>query len=337
MRKNDPRYNSWHKRYSLRRWFHELDRRYLKQRKRSGKNLDRKEARFVLPSNFSLLDNFEAVVEKFKKIKNKILSPDFTSKTVYLDMKDVTHVTVDALMYLLVFIKNLKEQIVSFESIRGNLPSNEDCSKIVKQSGFLKYLQTNARSEFSRDNVQIYAGDQIDGEKIAEVCSFVQGKFGSGMIGTKKLYGSLGEIIGNSNEHAYEGEKQWKQWIVYAEHVDSIIKVVVLDTGAGIIKTMKKKGIFEKIDFISDHVFLLKSALEGNYRSKTKLSYRNKGLPSLRKKALDNILKNLVLFSNDVKYSCTYENNDTKENCELLNNSLEGTLYYFEYLPEVNL
>lgn len=51
------------------------------------------------------------------------------------------------------------------------------------------------------------------------------------MISTKKLYGSFGEIIGNSIEHAYEDNKHWKKWIVYVEYKNHKVKIVVFVTG----------------------------------------------------------------------------------------------------------
>ena len=337
MRKNNPKFNEWRKWFSYKKWLRNSKRVNRKRKKKSGKNLESEVASFVLPSNFSLINNYEEVVAKFSSIKRQIISKNFHRKKVYLDMSGIESVSVDALMYLLVFIKNIKAQTVSFELIGGNLPKDEQCSKIVKQSGFLRYLKTNATPEFSKDNVQIFAGDKLDSTKVGEICSFVQTKFGSNMISTKKLYGSFGEIIGNSIEHAYEDEEHWKKWIVYVEYADCKIQVVVLDTGSGIINTMTKKGVFEKMDLLPLHKQLLKSALNGEFRSKTKMSYRNKGLPNIRENALNNILKNLVLFSNDVKYTCCKNEQGINEGFYSLNNSLEGTLYYFEFIPEDSL
>lgn len=58
-------------------------------------------------------------------------------------MSNVEYLTNDALMYLLAIIKNVK---VKYNSA-GNLPKNQECKKIVTDSGFLNYVNTNKAIE----------------------------------------------------------------------------------------------------------------------------------------------------------------------------------------------
>lgn len=334
MRISKPKYREWKKHFDYRRWLRN-NRKVLSGRKDTKERpFSFKRKVFKLPSNMSLINNFDEVVKCFDEIKYLCTRKKFQYEHVYLDMSNVTNITTDALMYLLVFVKNLGKYSERLKSICGNIPTDEKCKKIVKQSGFLKYLSSASATDYSDDNLQIYIGDAVDSVKIMEVCEFIHRKLGCDRIDTRKLYGAFGEIIGNSNEHAYSTHGIWGKWLLFSRYINGRVRIVVLDAGEGILETVKRKGLFENLD-LADHKKLLNAAMQlGNNRSRTGRGYRNRGLPSIRANAINGTLKNFALFTNDVKYECNLSNGQVLENYTALNRTLSGTLYYFEYYLE---
>ena len=69
---------------------------------------------------------------------------------------------------------------------------------------------------------------------------------------------------------------------------------------------------------------LLQEIMEGKIGSRTGLSYRGKGLPTLHGLAKSGILRNLVIVTNDVRAFVA------EDRYEQLNESFRGTFYSWE-------
>lgn len=332
MRITNFRYKSWKKRRDLSIWQKRLLRdeiNHKKQNKIKTKYRENEMEVFWIPENFSIIDNANEVIRMFNKIKNRV-RVNKKIKTVRFEMSKITHVTVDALMYLLTFIKNLSSDPSHPIRLSGNLPKDLESQQIVISSGFLKYLRSSVSTEFSNENVHIVPGEQTDPETIKKICDFVQQKFGVDYLKTKILYNTLGEIIGNATEHAYDGGAKWNKWLLFSKYKNNRVCIVVLDTGFGIIKTMTRR-IGDTVNVFKDNKDLLRSALKGEKRSVTKLRYRNKGLPRIISNVKTGYFETLSLFTNDVSLKMTY---NKKEVYESLDTVLNGTLYYLELSKE---
>lgn len=335
MKVSNPKYKSWKKSRDYKIWKHNHDRLFKQYSKRNskGKRKDVNRKIFVLPKDLSLINNFNEVVNCLEKIKSFVRTTYSKYDEVFLDMAQTESITVDALMYLLAFIKNIRSYSQKPVFLRGNLPRDTKCRELVQQSGFLDYLHSQAPSSPPTDNVKICVGDEVQGSVFGDICDFIHEKLKCDRINTRGLYNSFGEIVGNSNEHAYLGKiYNWKKWLTFARFKDNCVRIVILDTGLGIIQTIHKK-FFEKFGINANHKQLLESALKGDQsRSQTKKLYRNRGLPRIRSNALNDILNNLVLITNDILYECKDGIDGAKEEkYTVLENELEGTLYYFEF------
>jgi len=73
---------------------------------------------------------------------------------------------------------------------------------------------------------------------------------------------------------------------------------------------------------------ILKEILLGNVRSRTRLSYRGKGIPGIFKAFKRGQLRNLIIVTNDV-YA-----NVGEERFETLNIGFEGTFFYWEIVRD---
>lgn len=115
---------------------------------------------------------------------------------------------------------------------------------------------------------------------------------------------------------------------MYSQFKNNTIRITILDSGQGIIHSMHKK-FAEKV-FVPTDKELLVSALKGEDRSATKQKYRNKGLPRILANAMGKYFYKMVLITNKVCYNV--ENGIPTIN--EYENSIKGTLYYFELKKE---
>ncbi len=330
MRRNNFRYNSWKKIRDERIHQHELDRKYKNAsfravKKNIGKN---KEIKSTVPENFSLIDNFENVTKYFNNLRI-MLSKDKVHNSLDFKMESITNITADALMYLLTFIKN-GSQFSHLSGMRGHLPKDEKCRMFVKTSGFLKYLSTNVETTSSEENTFIRVGQNTSAVHIAELCNFVNEKFGTPRLFTNLLYNTIGEVMDNATKHAYSDKNfpLWQKWLMYSHFKNNIIRITILDSGQGIIHSMHRK-LIEKVAIPSDKELLI-SALKGEGRSATKQKYRNKGLPRILSNAMSKYFYKMVLITNKVCYNVE----DGVVSINNYENSIKGTLYYFEIKKE---
>ena len=330
MRQGHHKYNSWKKRRDARIHEHELDRKrrtssFRVVKKNVGKS---KELKSTVPENFSLIDNFEMVTKYFNDL-TILLSRDRIHNSLNFRMESISNITADALMYLLTFIKNGR-QFSHLAEMRGHLPRDEKCKNFVKTSGFLKYLSTNVETTSSEENTFIRVGQNTSSIHIAELCNFVNNKFGTPRLFTNLLYNTIGEVMDNATKHAYSEKNSplWQKWLMYSQFKNNTIRITILDSGQGIIHSMHKK-FAEKV-FVPTDKELLVSALKGEDRSATKQKYRNKGLPRILANAMGKYFYKMVLITNKVCYNV--ENGIPTIN--EYENSIKGTLYYFELKKE---
>src|SRR5690606_25185524 len=99
-----------------------------------------------------------------------------------------------------------------------------------------------------------------------------------------------------------------------------------VDNGEGILKTIKIrfKDRVSRIIGMANDGQLLREAFEGKFGSRTKLAYRGRGLPLIKKNFENGYIKNLVVISNNVFYDFT------KGTFQILGTEFEGTFYFWE-------
>lgn len=328
----------WRKiRLSIKRWKKELKRR-RKRKSNSRSNIKRyshnkkliqniakkKEKVLSADRQFSIRDNPDKTIEFLNKIHDSFLK----DMPVFIDVSTVQNMTIDALLYLLALIDNMKYKEISFH-VQGNLPKDIEANKIFSQSGFLNYVDTNTTTiSTTKDCVQIYDGKNADPEIAKKLCSFAIEKLNKKRVEIKELYNTIMEIIINTKQHAYNNSDLPK-WYAYARYDNAGIEFSILDTGSGIPSTVRKNWL-EKINELiaklpiiqTSDGKLLKSVIDGEFRTKTKEKYRGKGIPMIAEQNRNNYIKNLIIVSNN-GYVVVGENEKD------LRSPLKGTLYYW--------
>lgn len=227
------------------------------------------------------------------EIKKKIRHREF-----YFDLEDVEEISVDAIMYILAVLRNIKGVKYLQYRFMGNQPSNEDARKQLVQSGFYRYLNTPIVSfDASTDKVQIIDGNSCNTTVAEEIYNFVSCHSQFCKKINTQLYSTLIELMSNTVQHAYKEEHGTftKNWYIYVEDIGDRFKLVFLDTGVGIPRTIRKK-MLENLISLSDAEYII-SALLGEQRSETNEKNRGTGLPHVYKYGFNENIENFKIMS----------------------------------------
>lgn len=323
------------------------------KKKRRNRNNHQKKKQFIskyfkkifdVPINFSIIDNPKQTIIFFNNLIKEIeekrklyrINPNNTKTSLYLiDMSKTEKITIDALIYLLTIIRNTRGTKNVPISWLGNFPKDEEVSKKLRESGFLKYMKTSQQNIINSSNkFQIKYGNSYyyyDDEKKyvdirTQIIDFSKKHLNVEKTSINFLSTMLIEMITNINDHAYTNYNIFEpMWHIFVEDCTDKISYTFIDNGLGIPTTIKKK-LFEKIkeNIIKSYDYkYVESAIGGeDNRSETGLLERGNGLPSIYEQYKLNKIQNLVIISNKAYIS--------KEKSYDLENSLNGTLYYWE-------
>lgn len=280
---------------------------------------------FIAPSVFSLIENGEETVKYFDALEERLAG----RKAVYIDLRQVEVLTPDAIMYLLALMDVFAQQ--HNPKIRGSIPKAERPRNLLWASGFFDFLASR-KPLVDKDSqvLSIRSGELVVGEVANKVVSYALDRLNKQRsISSKAIVRTLLECMGNTRNHAYDENLPYlPKWWVVAVHnpEDDTVSFAILDYGSGIPTTVRKKPMERfQSTFTSIDNRLVRSALQGEFRTRTKQAYRGKGLPSI----LDNYnrghIKNLTIVSERA-----YVNYRTDAHFDL-QLPLRGTLVAFDY------
>lgn len=289
------------------------------------------------PSNFSIIDNTDEVIDFFYDSKNII---ENLGKDITQDFRYIENVTPDAILYMMSYIEDMKNRNISF-SINGRFPKDKKCIKLFKESGFLQHLkgQLHLLNKVETDILTIRFGTKTESKIAQDVVKYVRQWLNIDRIQTKPIYKILIECMTNTKNHAFKKkseignansiENERFKWYLMAYHNNGEVHFVFLDNGLGIARTIRKNWI----DLFSGKKFndskLVLSALEGEIlRSQTGEAKRGKGLPYIYSNSKEEHIKELIIITNNGYIDC--KNDKTKT----LNKKFLGTLISWKIKKE---
>lgn len=286
----------------------------------------------VVPNNFSLLENTENTL----KCLNQLIDYVYKRKLgIKVNSSDVDAVDPSALMYLISILKDANHKNVL---IRGNYPKNKETKRLFIKYGFSKFVTNQKFRKFvqlyDEDTLQIEEGQDISTDTAKSVVDFAGRHqcFEDDKDNlSKKLYASLIEMMGNVRQHAYTSALG--HWLVACEFKKGFLDFVLFDKGVGIPSTVQKKFVKDTINQITKkkESYILKSALEGSFRTQTKELNRGKGLPQILEFLKSDKIEHARLISG-FGY-CEIDQNGVKINVDL-RNKLHGTLFSWKIKGE---
>ncbi len=304
---------AYHTRYTQKRFKHELKRKgknyrgyyineakeYTRVSKKSTK--PPKRHKITLPLNFSLVYAFDETIKIFEKLFKHIKD----HKPVFIDSRHVENITPDAILYFILLLEEIKERHEEY-SIQGNFPQDIQSRKMMQQSGFMNYVKTKTKSyRRDADIFTIREGKKVHPEVVKDVLNYVKRHLGiNGTTPvTRAIYAIVIEAMANTHNHAAQKAHVEQKWYLMAHYTgDGDVHFVFLDSGVGIPKTIRKnfKEIISKIFLPGtaiDHK-LIRSALDGDFRTKTGQFERGKGLPKMNDLTKTGNIKDFVIISN---------------------------------------
>jgi hypothetical protein len=349
MREKSPGYRDWKKRRDRKKAIVEEARKQRRLRlhfsrliNNSNTNFYAAEAKndkpvivsFTAPEDFRIAENSNGCVNFFNDIFTAKVKHGEKGVVFYVNLKNVKYISVDSLMFLLSIAQDEKYTQKNIISFKGSFPADEKCRAIVEKSGFLNYVFSKAfvhkfeNSEIGT-NTSIMTGKKVEPRIIKNICDFVKNDFPNS---TQRLYKVVGEMMSNTNDHAYpqnESISSYINWLVYVEHKENKMELIFLDNGVGIASSVFKKFSEKLANSVSlqNDTELVLSALRGDeMRSDTGLPYRGRGLPRILGSVNEKYFSKIQLITN--KAFITIENGQI--NSEKLQNNFMGTMFYIE-------
>ncbi|ASN67515.1 hypothetical protein 10S2_7 [uncultured Caudovirales phage] len=293
------------------------------------------ESRKEVPRSFSFIDSPSDTIDFFNDLVLEIKQKHY-KKIFFINSFDVESVTVDALIYLIAIMQNIKINLEMQYTFKGNLPHNEYASITYKESGFMAYVESKIkRLPDSTNKMKITSGSRNDPQIASQMCKFVMDKLNKKITDTLSLHKILIELMSNVYHHAYNNtDINKKIWYIYAEFVDDCIRFVFVDTGAGIASTVRK-NFFEKLGRLTGTSYsdgdLIYSTLKGDFRTETKKVHRGNGLSGVKDLAKTGLFRNFTVISGSG--SCAISNDENKELIKAnYNNSIYGTIFIFDVI-----
>jgi hypothetical protein len=242
--------------------------------------------------------------------------------TVLLDLTNIQSLAPEALLYLLSYMDQLRERGQG-QLLMGNTPSDPGLKSLLACSGFYEYVFTsNPLGQNSSHILKIETGFKVQEVTAKKVKDFAQRHLGF-KDKKKGLYPTIIECMANTNNHAAGklGSKKW--WLMALQNKEKdCVHFTFLDNGSSIPKTVAKKFF---TDGFSDDSSLILSALKGELRSRTKLTWRGKGLPKVYASCKKELISNLVILSGKGCYESGNESNSDS------NEKFRGTLLARDY------
>jgi hypothetical protein len=303
-------------------------------------NRRKKKARYILeaPIRLSLLSGTEETLTFFEKVLQTIKMCKYKDR-LYFNLEKIEYISIDAIMYIIALIKNVKRVNAFQIECVGNLPICDEAKRLIEESGFYNFVTAINRPVMATTNsskIQITSGREADGALTGTICDFVHAVSGRSRIETKRLFSMIMELMTNTKQHAYRGEAgiMVDKWYVFAENTSDYIQFVFLDTGAGIPTTIKKK-LTEKLKDVAmfwetgyNDAKYISSALKGEFRSETGQGYRGKGLPGIYIDSCNGLVSELTIISGQGK--CTVNPDCLIEEVRLETN-FTGTLLMWKF------
>lgn len=284
--------------------------------------------------NFELLKEPQEVISFVEILKSFKYRDDILEVKINLD--DVKTIDIGALSLLL---SSVEELSLNDKSVSGSVPKDKGAYDYLAESGFFKNISNVSKrlsnkietNKNKNHNLLLigYPSTKGKGRLIGENIKSAMGALTGIPQHYRAIYTLVMEMNANSIEHAYKNDKKhWVFGINYKEDENKLY-FTFTDNGFGILKQLdirldrRVKQLFK--DLKLSNGTLLKNLFDKKYNSRFKTqNNRNRGLPIIQNKVVNNSVNNLICITNNV-----YLNLETKNDLKL-NGEFSGTFYYWE-------
>lgn len=273
------------------------------------------------PVDFSLITNCDETLSFFEEFNS------YSQKVTHLkiNMSKTEAMTTEVLLYIISLHKINKAKNKA-PNIFIQTPDSFHLKKLMAVSGLTKYfnaktsVRINSEDIFKIQDKESNSKKGIDDAKTCKDAVNFAVKYFDGAKFTDEpfmlMYNALAEMMTNTDNHAYDEDGELRNWYLFGSKLDNgSVAFFFFDNGKGILKTAKKNLIekaLSKLPFALKHKNIMNSVVNGEYRSITGLSYRNKGLPEINEFLTSNAVTLPIILTNKVYFKPQEKNNYKK-------------------------
>lgn len=289
------------------------------------------EISIIAPENFCLIENPHECTNFFSQMRKICSSQKYRRPILSLNLSKVGKIDFPTVVLFKAVNRELTNRGVL---IKGNLPTNADCSQFLIDAGFLRDLYDKTGHKFNDPGksviLKIEKGNGILTTKQSKSISELLRRSSEHLLGhcvpQIKLKSVLKEICGNSIEW---GDAFNKFWMIGTKFEENKIVYVATDLGQGILNSLKRKFSDKVIDwFTKNDMEILYGAFNRKYGSASTDVNRNNGLPSIKAIHTDRKVKNLCVLTNNVLLN--FEDRNKSLIFANKRTAFMGTLYTWE-------
>lgn len=280
---------------------------------------------FKFPSDCRFFRDIDSLTEIINIIKSHF-ADNPGDKVLNLDLSKVKFFDVAAIIIILTLTNYLNGIGIR---VFGRVPEDPRALEMLVESDFFSHVIT--KRNYSKNSKDRIVTSTLAGKKVieTEVNAVEIRKIVLHLTGLENnyypLYNVIGEIQGNSVEHAnFDFSK--KNWFMSVHYEDSKCLIILADIGEGILNTMGLRfgqNLKKLVSGLSDSQTLL-NLFKGKYQSSTREPNRNTGLPGIFDSVKQKQIGKIHVITNK---ACLELSDESKYD---LRHNFPGTLYSIE-------
>ena len=333
MRKPDPHFRNRNVALNIRQLTNGKRQSYSKKKLKiiSNRKVDKpKKFKILAPKSLALnpRSKREEMLIFFSDIKNAL---GYKDSKIHINFGETNSLLPCGTLYFRAHMSLLLERYKN--RINCSYPKDDVVGQLFQHIKLLEKMGLSNKYTVTADNVRHWhsvEGTKADTSKFENLLHSYEDELAQPMrLG---LYESMSEAITNCVQHAYETtqiKEENQKWWMFSTKLENVLTVAIYDSGIGIAESLRIKP--ELMDIMQGLTFrtnnsdkkLLKLAV-GSNKTKTKLSYRGKGLPDMMHFVASMNVGGLLIHSNHGTYM--YDAYLKKEHTSDYVHPIKGTL-----------
>ena len=312
--------------------------KYRRSLKRDTKNISY--TSMDAPTNFSILDNRNSIIEYFNTIKRMLNQKEYTR----MILREVTSIDLPTLCLLGAFMldRNTKSEYLEVTSPF----SNSAAYRFFKEAQFENMIIKKRRPDFNSGAFLSRSKDGVDDRVIGDILTKTVNYFGeNNRQRLRDIHPIIIEIVTNTADHASPDKNHTLPWIVNTyETKDSngkkIKQYCIIDMGVGIYETLIDKANSQQQGKSLWHTIIKRENSQGEFfrqaipkglQSRTALRQRGKGIKYIYDiVSKDGMYKRFEIITNKTKVNLVNLGSVERDSSE----NLPATIYYWEVCVE---
>lgn len=293
------------------------------------------------PTNFSILDNRNSIIEYFNTIKRMLNQKEYTR----MSLREVTSIDLPTLCLLGAFMldRNTKSEYLEVTSPF----SNSAAYRFFKEAQSENMIIKKRRPDFNSGAFLSRSEDEVDNKAIGDILTKTVNYFGEkNRQKLRDIHPIIIEIVTNTADHASPDSSHTLPWIINTyETKDSngnkVKQYCIIDMGVGIYETLIDKANSQQqgrspwwhtiIKRESSQGEFFRQAIPKGLQSRTALRQRGKGIKYIYDIVSgDDMYKRFEIITNKTKVNLVNIGSIEKDSSE----NLSATIYYWEVCVE---